>query len=153
MKTHRYHRVFGLMLAVVVMVGVLTLTMASSFVGGNMSVGSKVPLALASAPSDSPEFFLYNYTSWPSSTTRKSTDHMVDALYFAAKGSILSTFIDINGDGLNDIVYVAAKSNFGGSGMSGGIYLLFLNTGNNNFEVSYKCAITDDGRWYGDCAA
>lgn len=142
------------MLAVVVMVGVLTLTMASSFLK-EMSVGSNVPLALAESPADAPQYLFYDFRSWHSSSTRKADDHVIDALYWLRSSGTVRTFFDINGDGLTDILYMNENTPVQSSPTSlwGFVYVVFLNTGSNNFQIAYKCVDINDGLWYGDCAA
>jgi hypothetical protein len=54
-------------------------------------------------------------------------------------------FLDINGDGLVDILY----NTHGGNSYSG----VFINTGEYNFKPVYKCRFNQtDFQYYGDCA-
>ncbi|MBI2464437.1 hypothetical protein HYV57_05770 [Candidatus Peregrinibacteria bacterium] len=101
------------------------------------------------APSDQPTNFFNNYTSWRSSAAKKSDDYMIQALYYAhtgGNGGTLRTFLDINGDGLSDFLYMYEGYQYVGHSD----YLVLLNSGNNNFTVGYQCVMSD--KWYGDCA-
>lgn len=110
---------------------------------------AQTKMSLLDAPSDQPSNFFNDYTSWRASTSKKSDDYMIHALYYAHTGSTggtLRTFLDINGDGLSDMLYMYdGYMNFGHVD-----YLVLLNSGNNNFTVGYKCVMAD--KWYGDCA-
>lgn len=87
-----------------------------------------------------------SYTSWPSSSTLDPTDTVAQTLFLVADGHGLShTIVDMNGDGLSDVIYHASASDWGQ-------FAIFLNTGGNEFELVYKCAKMS-GVYYGDCAA
>lgn len=93
-----------------------------------------------------------SYGSWPSSTTLKSTDTMVQVL-FQMRSDTRSSSVDINGDGLTDVLhheyngvsFQDAQGRFG----------VFLNKGNLTYDLVYKCYVRDYNSvrtYYGDCA-
>ncbi len=109
---------------------------------------TKMEFTTAVDPMDPGYFF--NMTNWPTSTTPKQDDYMKHVLYFmdlaAPNGTTGTQFADINGDGLLDYLFAYSWNvsyDFGA--------VLFLNNGNNNFTVAYKC-VHSSSIWYGDCA-
>lgn len=60
------------------------------------------------------------------------------------------SFQDINGDGLSDFLYYELY--FDGFTSGHQFYAVFLNSGDLNFELVYKCAIPRNGPAYGNCA-
>eukprot|EP00756_Hemistasia_phaeocysticola_P033047 Hpha_TRINITY_DN16444_c0_g3::TRINITY_DN16444_c0_g3_i1::g.161840::m.161840 len=72
----------------------------------------------------------------------------------APVGGMAGQFVDINGDGLQDIVYSFSKGDIpGGGGGEPGTYTAiatFLNTGNESFCSHYEFASSDDflTTWY-----
>lgn len=95
-----------------------------------------------------------DYLTWKSNTVRKSGDYLVDAIYWLRRGGTYPSVTDINGDGLADILYATYTE--GGALYVDDValygYLVFLNTGSNNFTLAYKCAITGNYVYHGDCA-
>jgi len=98
---------------------------------------------------------IFNYKNWPHSTTPKTSSYLPGALgllglgYSAGSGGGYSGLVDINGDGLNDIIYSFYMNDY--------IFrtAVLLNQGNNDFNLVYKCvAETNSGvaTYYGDCA-
>lgn len=88
------------------------------------------------------------YKSWATSPRAKIADYTRSVL-----GTITGTnFVDINGDGLIDIMYNSYLTNAGG-------YLgILVNTGDYSFKPVYKCRVVTTGApnyiptYYGDCA-
>lgn len=60
------------------------------------------------------------------------------------------TFTDINGDNLPDFLYYEKQND--NVGKQSQFYAIFLNNGNSNFNLAFKCANTWDSGVYGDCA-
>jgi len=88
-----------------------------------------------------------NYTAWTNSATLKSTDTFTQLLYLGGGNSTPLTFLDINGDGLVDALYL--------TNVSGSLsrYAVFLNNGSQGFNLIYKCYYDASAlRYYGDCA-
>lgn len=123
-----------------------------------------------------------NFTSWPHSDNQKPGDLLAQFIYqlkapvnqnWVPDGSNAAfltifqslsvnpsafTLIDINGDGLTDMVYREQTYIGGKSGSSDGYWgplkmAVWSNQGNNNFAVTYKCYVDTGIGWYGDCAA
>ena len=97
------------------------------------------------------------FESWPGSNTLREDDTAVQVLHTArAYNSNPNRFswVDINGDGLTDLLYhYYNSSNYRG----GGQYAIYLNQGNADFSLLYKCFYNTDldsypYTWYGDCA-
>lgn len=93
------------------------------------------------------------YGSWPGSGTLKSTDTMAQALFsLASNSNAWASSMDINGDGLADVV----KHEINCMGSNGTCRLgVFLNKGNFTFDLVYKCrveSVNDVKTYYGDCA-
>ena len=94
-----------------------------------------------------------NYDSWDSSSAPKEQDslykvlNLFGALYSSATD--LSTKMDINGDGLEDLVWHS-----GTSSSTTKRFGIFLNKGNLGYDLVYKCAYNNisEPRYYGDCA-
>ena len=105
-----------------------------------------------------------NYPSWKKSVSQKTGDTMSQTLYVLARSVIYKqnfdsqqtyqsvtpqSIIDINGDGLADIVYHSRELRNGGYDI---LYsAILLNKGSMTYELSYKC-VHDSTSWYGDCA-
>ena len=106
------------------------------------------------------------YQTWPSSQNKKSSDTLVHFIY-ELKGPITKvensgesttyntyTLLDVNGDGLTDMIYRDNHDN-GGNRIK---MAMWLNNGNNSFDLVYKCMVWNDyanpdrDSWYGDCA-
>lgn len=93
------------------------------------------------------------YQSWYSSSVLKTTDRLGQALFAMGSKEDYRTpqsAFDINGDGLVDIVSHVRQSDYGRSELG-----VFLNKGNMQFDVAYKCVIDRLGGpivYYGDCA-
>ncbi|OGY71599.1 MAG: hypothetical protein A3E05_03875 [Candidatus Jacksonbacteria bacterium RIFCSPHIGHO2_12_FULL_44_12] len=93
-----------------------------------------------------------DYLSWHSSKTLKTTDMLGQALFAMGSKEDYRTpqsAFDINGDGLVDIVSHVRQSDYSRSELG-----VFLNKGNMQFDVAYKCVIDRFGGivYYGDCA-
>ncbi|MBI4359527.1 MAG: hypothetical protein HY564_00335 [Candidatus Jacksonbacteria bacterium] len=105
-----------------------------------------------------------NYTSWQKSPSKKTGDTTSQTLYLLARSVVYKqnfdseqtyqsvtpqSIIDINGDGLADIVYHSREFKNGGYDI---LYsAILLNKGSMTYELSYKC-VHDATGWYGDCA-
>ena len=110
----------------------------------------------------------YNWEYWPHSAAKRSNDlwpQFIEQLkgpknYSSSTGNNpyntlgeianTSTMTDINGDGLTDMIFRDDQ------GLWGTDYIqtemaVWLNKGNNSFQLIYKCMVTT-GAWYGDCA-
>ena len=130
---------------------------------------------------DSRMNIFYSYESWPKSQAKKSDDFMPQFIYNlknspsytwvdgGTNGAYLNqinnlsinpasyVLLDLNGDGLMDMVY-REQTYYGGSVDAPSYYgdlkmAAWTNQGNNNFALSYKCYMASSGWWYGDCAA
>lgn len=113
----------------------------------------------------------YDISQWNHSNSKKAGDTMPQFIYQLKGANTLSTteptsykttsitsnyqtMADINGDGLVDAIY----RDDSGSWIYGGDYYsvkmaVWLNKGNNNFQLAYKCYVGASVGWYGDCAA
>jgi hypothetical protein len=102
-----------------------------------------------------------NYLSWTKTSSSRGDDKLLYALYdlsqFDATVYKTSTnqkysIVDINGDALPDILYHDRFYN----GASVYFFGLFLNQGDTNFSLAYKCVrdeVSSGTRgFYGDCA-
>jgi hypothetical protein len=108
------------------------------------------------------------YNSWTRSTTLKSSDKMLGALYqlayfhdenpqYATSTSQKYSFTDINGDGLVDFLYHDIRDSSVTNKILNGVgtYAVYLNDGNANWTLNYKCYVTygaGAATYYGDCA-
>lgn len=103
-----------------------------------------------------------DYESWPSSSTLSSSDTMLQTLFLMKEPNTNRfTALDINGDGLVDILYHAQGAD---QKVTGGYYYytdffaVMLNKGGNSFENEYICAFRHDQSYtlpvtyFGDCA-
>lgn len=94
------------------------------------------------------------YAAWPHSTAVKATGLLPEALHSLSRvynTTNFSTVADINGDGLADVLY----HDSGYPGGSSKQYAIFLNMGNQRFEMAYKCvynSVSGVPNYYGDCA-
>lgn len=95
-----------------------------------------------------------NYAPWPTSTALKATDLVPEALADLSQvynSTNFSTIADINGDGLADILF----HNAGYPASSWREYGIFLNKGNLQYDLAYKCVstiVSNVAHYYGDCA-
>lgn len=108
---------------------------------------------------------LDGYLSWPTSNTFKNDAPWSTHLMYGGVGSQqgdahkINTFLDVNGDGLNDYIYskkylvnvrvngVYTRYNTGGS-------CVLLNNG-SGWDIAYKCMAKHSSTgfiYYGDCA-
>jgi len=123
-------------------------------------INSNVKEAKASVniAGDRSEFDLFkSYNTWPNSATRKTgtaAEWLHTMVNDVAQGSAV-THVDINGDGLVDILLHQEKVNIEGS-LYHWYYGVLLNRGDLTFDLVYKCLQSLDSgvsRFYGDCAA
>lgn len=102
-------------------------------------------------------------TEWISSDTGITDDPyrsfmQLTPLVFASNGAGRgSNFVDINGDGLVDLLYLGQDTSHSNTGAYTGWIqriAVLINNG-NRFDVVYKCVIRNDtiSQFYGDCAA
>ena len=107
-----------------------------------------------------------NYPSWKKSVSQKTGDTMSQTLYVLGRSIVRTqqgadqsytsvtpqSMMDINGDGLVDIVY-HYRYKFEGFPANYDILYsaILLNKGSMTYELSYKC-VHDSTSWYGDCA-
>lgn len=84
----------------------------------------------------------FSYKAWPNSIKLRATDFTYSILgaMTGKDNTNYINFVDINGDGLVDVLY-----NYNG------YRSILSNTGDYNFKVSYKCKVAN-GFYYGDCA-
>lgn len=97
--------------------------------------------------------------NWPKSEYRKKDDLLIAVLFHrlnsdAPVSGSKTEFIDLNGDGLQDFIYMRDDNR----------YAVLLNKGGQKFEFSYKCKRDGENQkdpqgnpivvyyWYGDCA-
>ncbi|MBI5414701.1 hypothetical protein HZA38_04265 [Candidatus Peregrinibacteria bacterium] len=106
---------------------------------------------------------MYNgYDAWRHSSNIDANDTTVQALYFLIPTTYYSgtpypppqrntLFTDMNGDGLNDIVFAENATSYPGTDE---FYKfgIFLNKGSTGFNWSYKCVYNSSQGYYGDCA-
>jgi hypothetical protein len=85
------------------------------------------------------------YKSWQSSPRTRTGDYMRPIL----SNMVGLNYVDINGDGLVDILY-----NTNNNGIWASYSGIFVNTGEYNFKPVYKCRynFAIDNLYYGDCA-
>lgn len=128
------------------------------------------------AAADVPDAMVYEneldvfgaYATWASSKNKKSNDTLAQFIY-ELKGPVTKiensgqsttyntyTLLDVNGDGLTDMIY-RDGTDLGGT--NGRLKMaMWLNNGNNSFDLAYKCYVWNDpanpdrDSWYGDCA-
>jgi len=116
--------------------------------------------AIISPSGRASDFDLFkSYKTWPTSTTPK-TNTAAEWLHTMSNETsrtptTASTFADVNGDGLNDIL---VHYEFVAPEVSGWrhYYGILLNRGDLKFDLVYKCVHVDDDapdKFYGDCAA
>lgn len=104
---------------------------------------------------DRSEFDLFkSYATWPNSTARKATT-AAQWLHTMAPGSPSDPpqVVDINGDGLVDILVHLEKINIE-AGVYHWYYGVLLNRGDLTFDLAYKCVhtfVSGVSRFYGDC--
>ena len=100
-----------------------------------------------------------NYTSWNSSTSRKTTSDW-DITYIPYSydqhdyKTEMHQFSDINGDGLVDFLYLFRPATHGGGPQNVRGYCVALNNG-TGWDVVYQCVHKgySSTTYYGDCAA
>ena len=89
----------------------------------------------------------------PYSNTRKPTDLIPHAWFYRASSDQPTTIIDMNGDGLQDMVvhYIYGGAKWG--------FAIFINKGNVGYQYAYRCFVQHANpgdpnsiEWRGDCA-
>ena len=105
-----------------------------------------------------------NYkTEWPSSDGPRANDPYRSLLQLtpisfnsAGNHGTGSNFVDINGDGLVDLLYINHGTSYFNSQNIGWVqkYAVLIHKG-NGLDVIYKCVVHNDNfvQLYGDCAA
>jgi|GEM_PF-4384104 len=100
------------------------------------------PIAEAGFGVNSEDLF-ENYTTWTNSTNLNASDTVVQTLFNLYASGNASSILDINGDGLSDVIIHSAGSTRK--------YAILINNGNIGFNLAYKCVKTST-TWYGNCA-
>ena len=95
----------------------------------------------------SPFDLFKSYETWPNSSTKK-IGTAGEWLHTMAPRDVDTTFSDVNGDGLTDILVHQESYTTGVL-----YYGILLNRGDLTFDLAYKCVhISALNRFYGDCA-
>lgn len=117
---------------------------------------------------DSPNTQIFkDKLNWPSSRNLRTDDDTFATISLLAKDfdyygntAVGKRLIDMNGDGLTDIIFYKGHHHHSGGVHYQDHYLaVFSNTGNNGFENTYKCFSSNEPGnehfilYYGDCAA
>ncbi len=113
-------------------------------------------------PTGSQIYIFNKWSTWPKSGAQKAGDMIPQTLFLMGlpvgtdPGTWQDhTIMDINGDGLSDVLYHDLAVSSG----TLSFFAILLNKGNMNFELVYKCAVYDSNEfdeykeWTGDCAA
>lgn len=97
-----------------------------------------------------------SYTTWPNSANKKTPTaaEWLHTMVAQAASDSPTTFADVNGDGLADILVHQENVNIS-AGLDHSYYGVLLNRGDLTFDFVYKCVdtITSIHHFYGDCAA
>ena len=97
------------------------------------------------------EFDLFkSYATWPNSSVKK-VGTAAEWLHTMAPPitSQPTTSVDVNGDGLTDVLVHQENRDVGGIQYYG----VLLNRGDLKFDLAYKCVVDSDlNKFYGDCA-
>jgi hypothetical protein len=124
-------------------------------IGYGLWIGSKQ--VFATPQNHTPSFHVnifHDAPGWePRSSTRNLNDLIPHAWFYRASSDKPTTIIDMNGDGLQDMVvhYIYGGAKWG--------FAIFINKGNVGYQYAYKCFVqhTSPGdpntiEWRGDCA-
>ncbi len=115
-------------------------------------VGMNPPKTEASYDPANPFDLFASHATWPNSTARKigTAAEWLHTMFPDLSSGV--SHLDINGDGLVDILLHNEPVGIG----STKVYGVLLNRGDLNFDLAYKCVTKIDGsgvrQFYGDCA-